>query len=417
MSDAVIQVWELSKRFEIGELESYLTFRDMITRKLTAPFRANGSSRAEVLWALRDLSFEVKQGEVVGLIGRNGAGKSTLLRILGRITRPTSGWAKVRGRVGSLLEVGTGFHPELTGRENVFLSGVILGMKKAEIQKKFDEIVAFSEVERFLDTPLKRYSSGMQMRLAFAVAAHLEPEILLVDEVLAVGDLAFQKKCLGKMQDVSKVGRTIVFVSHNMAAVKALCRRGFLLRDGTIACAGAIDEVVENYLLNVSRQTSAREWRDPATAPRNENIRLAYVRITPPDNKTHINIDTGILIEIGFENLLRDINLGCTVYVTNSDGILIFESGQAISSNDDSRCGFYHLKGIVPGHLLNAGRYSLSMVVGKDQRYPLFRVDDVVSFEIENTATGRDSNMSVAPGIVRPLLYWRHSFTEEPSLT
>ncbi len=210
---------------------------------------ANGSSR--FIWALKDINFEVRQGEVVGLIGRNGAGKSTLLKILARITRPTEGHAEIHGRVGSLLEVGTGFHAELTGRENVYMSGAILGMRKAEIDRKFDEIVAFSEVERFLDTPLKHYSSGMQMRLAFAVAAHLEPEILLVDEVLAVGDAAFQKKCLGKMGDVARHGRTIVFVSHNIAAVKALCSRAVMIKDGTIAKSGAVAEVVDDYLLGL----------------------------------------------------------------------------------------------------------------------------------------------------------------------
>lgn len=253
MSESVIQVEKLSKRFTIGERESYATFRDAIARTLTAPFRpsANGNGRcdAETLWALRDVSFDVKQGEVVGLIGRNGAGKSTLLKILARITRPTTGWARVRGRMGTLLEVGTGFHPELTGRENVFLSGAVLGMKKAEIQKKFDEIVAFSEVERFLDTPLKRYSSGMQMRLAFAVAAHLEPEILLVDEVLTVGDISFQKKCLGKMNDFAQHGRTIVFVSHQMNQIRRLCRRTLWIHGGEIRESGPTAGVVAAYEL------------------------------------------------------------------------------------------------------------------------------------------------------------------------
>lgn len=257
MSNSVIEVEKLSKHFTIGERESYATFRDAIARALAAAFRpsSNGDGRgsAETLWALRDVSFEVKQGEVVGLIGRNGAGKSTLLKILARITRPTAGWARVRGRIGSLLEVGTGFHPELTGRENVFLSGAVLGMKKAEIQKKFDEIVAFSEVERFLDTPLKRYSSGMQMRLAFAVAAHLEPEILLVDEVLTVGDIAFQKKCLGKMDDVARQGRTIVFVSHQMNQIRRLCRRVIWIDAGSVRQEGSADGVVSIYEAAMSK--------------------------------------------------------------------------------------------------------------------------------------------------------------------
>jgi lipopolysaccharide transport system ATP-binding protein len=418
MSDSVIQVEKLSKRFEIGERENYATFRDAIARKLAAPFRTevsangNGSRGANVLWALRDVSFEVRQGEVVGLIGRNGAGKSTLLKILARITRPTTGWARVRGRIGSLLEVGTGFHPELTGRENVFLSGAVLGMKKAEIQKKFDEIVAFSEVERFLDTPLKRYSSGMQMRLAFAVAAHLEPEILLVDEVLAVGDASFQKNCLGKMQDVSKTGRTIVFVSHNMAAIKALCGRALLLNEGRVIANGAIAEVIEQYLQNALPTTRNSDWRNSSEAAQN-GIRLCHVNVAPPENQSEITIDTGAQIEIGFENLHKNINLGCTVYISNRDGFLIFESGHIITSYHDSRCGIYRLKGVIPQHLLNAGRYFVDVVVGKDQRYQLFRMNSVVSFDVENTATGRGHNMTVAPGVVRPLLAWGHSFQEE----
>lgn len=247
MSEAVIRVHELGKRYRVGARERYLALRDLITRTLAAPFSRGQKRQTDFLWALRDVSFDIKQGEVVGLIGRNGAGKSTLLKILSRITKPTSGWAEVCGRVGSLLEVGTGFHPELTGRENVYLSGAILGMKRAEIRRKFDEIVAFAEVERFLDTPLKHFSTGMQMRLAFAVAAHLEPEILLVDEVLAVGDLEFQKKCLGKMSEVSKGGRTIVFVSHQMGQIRRLCERVIWIDGGEIRKDGPTLDVVSAY--------------------------------------------------------------------------------------------------------------------------------------------------------------------------
>ncbi len=248
MTESVIHVEGLGKRYRVGERERYFALRDVLTRALLAPFQRNGTRRpVDYLWALRDASLEVKQGEVVGLIGRNGAGKTTLLKLLSRITRPTAGFAEIHGRVGSLLEVGTGFHPELTGRENVYLSGAILGMKKAEIVKKFDEIVAFAEVERFLDTPLKHYSSGMQMRLAFAVAAHLEPEILLVDEVLAVGDIEFQKKCLGKMQGISKSGRTIVFVSHQMNQIRRLCERVIWIDGGQLCQDGRAETVISAY--------------------------------------------------------------------------------------------------------------------------------------------------------------------------
>ena len=441
MSDSVIHVEGLGKRYRIGEGVRHTALRNLIGDALCAPLRifnvssrashnapnaespavntaaaaaANGNSR--FIWALKDINFNVRQGEVVGLIGRNGAGKSTLLKILARITRPTEGHAEIHGRVGSLLEVGTGFHPELTGRENVYMSGAILGMHKIEIDRKFDEIVAFSEVERFLDTPLKHYSSGMQMRLAFAVAAHLEPEILLVDEVLAVGDAAFQKKCLGKMSDVARRGRTIVFVSHNMAAVKALCSRAIFIRDGAVAKSGVVSGVVDDYLSGSTSRVSVRESRDLETAPGNENIRMVYIRAMPPDGNATITIDTGMLIEIGFDSLLKNINLDCTVYVTSSDGVLVFESGYIISSDCDSRSGFYHLTGRIPGHLLNAGRYSLNVLFGKDQRHVLFRMDDVIFFQVENTATGRGANMAIAPGIVRPLLLWQHSFNEKYSL-
>jgi lipopolysaccharide transport system ATP-binding protein len=252
MSEVVIRAEGLGKRYRVGERERYLALRDMIARAVAAPFRARRKRQAEYLWALRDVCFEIKQGEVVGLIGRNGAGKSTLLKVLSRITKPTSGWGEVHGRVGSLLEVGTGFHPELTGRENVYLSGAILGMRRAEIDRKFDEIVAFAEVERFLDSPLKHFSTGMQMRLAFAVAAHLDPEILLVDEVLAVGDIEFQKKCLGKMSEVSKGGRTIVFVSHQMGQIRRLCERVIWIDAGGIRADARTGEVVNSYELALS---------------------------------------------------------------------------------------------------------------------------------------------------------------------
>ena len=233
MSRIVIRVEGLSKCYQVGERERYLALRDVLTRAFTAPFRSFGRQRPiDYLWALREIFLDVSEGEVIGLVGRNGAGKTTLLKILSRITRPTAGSAEIHGRVGSLLEVGTGFHPELTGRENVYLSGAVLGMKRREIRQKFDAIVDFAGVERFIDMPLKHFSTGMQMRLAFAVAAHLEPEILLVDEVLAVGDLEFQKKCLGKMEEVSNSGRTIVFVSHQMNQIRRLCERAYWLDDG-----------------------------------------------------------------------------------------------------------------------------------------------------------------------------------------
>jgi lipopolysaccharide transport system ATP-binding protein len=253
MSNIAIRASNLSKRFQLGEKHRYLALRDVLASAVKAPLRALDRSKsprsgARELWALRDVSFEIRKGEVVGLIGRNGAGKSTLLKILARVTKPTSGTAKIRGRMGSLLEVGTGFHPELTGRENVYLSGATLGMKRHEIRRKFDEIVAFAEVDKFIDTPIKHYSSGMYVRLAFAVASYMETEILFVDEVLAVGDAQFQKKCFEKFRQISGEGRTIVFVSHNMAAVRNICQSGIILRDGRVADQGEINDMADRYL-------------------------------------------------------------------------------------------------------------------------------------------------------------------------
>jgi lipopolysaccharide transport system ATP-binding protein len=257
MGNMAIQAEDLGKLYRLGLPEGYRTFRETLVRACQFPLRRSATSGSQngnraSLWALKDVSFDVKHGEVLGVIGGNGAGKSTLLKILSRISKPTEGRAFIRGRVGSLLEVGTGFHPELTGRENIFLNGAILGMRKTEIVSRFDEIVAFAEVEEFLDTPVKHYSSGMYVRLAFAIAAHLEPEILIVDEVLAVGDIAFQKKCLGKMNEVSRGGRTVLFVSHNMAAIENLCQKGLVLQRGKVAYGGMLKDAVRFYLDSVS---------------------------------------------------------------------------------------------------------------------------------------------------------------------
>jgi lipopolysaccharide transport system ATP-binding protein len=266
MSEVVIRAEGVSKRYRIDERQRYYALRDLLARYLAAPFRAlkatnrpSSAGAPEFMWALKDVSFEVRRGEVLGIIGRNGAGKSTLLKVLSRITTPTEGYADIMGRVGSLLEVGTGFHPELTGRDNLYLNGAVLGMKKAEIARKFDEVVAFAEIHKFIDTPVKRYSSGMYLRLAFSVAAHLETEILLVDEVLAVGDASFQKKCLGKIGEVMKEGRTVLFISHNMAAVEQLCTRAMLLADGRLKHSGPVSAVIESYLREDSRRESAGE--------------------------------------------------------------------------------------------------------------------------------------------------------------
>ena len=284
MSDLAIQISGLSKRYRIGIREKYPTIRETLMRAASAPLHKvrhwvsgqNSSIGSEWIWALHDVDFEVKQGEVLGIIGRNGAGKTTLLKVLSGITEPTTGYADIYGRVGSLLEVGTGFHMELTGRENIFMNGAILGMRRQEIKKKFDEIVAFSEIEKFLDTPVKRYSSGMYVRLAFAVAAHLEPEILIVDEVLSVGDIRFQKKCLGKMQDISHgQGRTVLFVSHNMDSIQRLCSHCLILEQGKLIAQGDTASTIQQYVSTNSFQSSPGEWIDVSKASR-QGTRKAY---------------------------------------------------------------------------------------------------------------------------------------------
>lgn len=311
MSDIAIRVENLSKRYTIG-VERHDTLRDALSnfrlgildfgRK--SPKSKIENPKSEAFWALRDVSFEVKRGEVVGVIGRNGAGKSTLLKILSRITEPTSGHAEIHGRVGSLLEVGTGFHPELTGRENIYLNGAILGMKRAEIARKFDEIVAFSEIEKFLDTPVKRYSSGMYVRLAFAVAAHLEPEILLVDEVLAVGDAGFQKKCLGKMGNIAGEGRTVLFVSHNMAAVENLCQYAILLSEGQVVEIAPTDIVTQSYIKSL-RMTNGIALTD-RTVDREGNGRLRFTGFKLHDTTStlidYVQSGQDVIIELEYES-------------------------------------------------------------------------------------------------------------------
>ncbi len=308
MSNIAIKGEKLSKLYKIGARRNrHDTLRDHIMHGVKSLFSRNGTQPSALdpqpsdhIWALKDVSFEIKHGEVVGFVGKNGAGKSTLLRILSRITEPTTGRAEIFGRIASLLEVGTGFHPELTGRENIYLNGAILGMKKWEIEKKFDEIVAFSEIEKFIDTPVKRYSSGMYVRLAFAVAAHLEPEILIVDEVLAVGDAAFQKKCLGKMENVAKEGRTVLFVSHNMAAIRSLCTKGVFLSSGRAVIEGSIDKIVEAYLTSVESMEvlPIRERKDRSG---DGTARLVSLRIESADGYRAIRPSSQLKVTIEYE--------------------------------------------------------------------------------------------------------------------
>jgi len=421
----VIKVNSLSKQYRIGEAEaSYQTIRETVSRTVRAPlkgWRRNGKSRSTI-WALNDVNFEVQSGEVIGIIGRNGAGKSTLLKVLSRITEPTTGRVELYGRVGSLLEVGTGFHPELTGRENIFLNGAILGMKRTEIQRKFDEIVAFAEVEKFIDTPVKRYSSGMFLRLAFAVAAHLEPEILVVDEVLAVGDGAFQKKCLGKMKDVASQGRTVLFVSHNMAAVQRLCTRAILLEDGTVRENGPVQKVVLKYLDSGIAQQGERTWLDIARAPGNDVVRLRGVRAR--DSQGNINNNFGVTerfcIEVEFEVLQAGHLLDVGLYFYDESGGLVFMTGdfQDRTWQDRPRpAGRHRSVCHVPENLLNEG--ILSILVGvATHPYTLHAAEpDAITIKISDDLQpggARGNYPREWPGgAVRPIMSW--SFGFEPA--
>ncbi|WP_288374851.1 polysaccharide ABC transporter ATP-binding protein [uncultured Chryseobacterium sp.] len=357
-----------------------------------------GSS--EYVWSLRDINFEIEQGDAVGIIGRNGAGKSTLLKVLSKVTKPTTGNIRTNGRIASLLEVGTGFHPEMTGRENIFLNGAILGMTRKEITRKFDEIVDFSGVERYIDTPVKRYSSGMYVRLAFAVAAHLESEILIVDEVLAVGDAEFQKKCLGKMNDVTRgEGRTILFVSHNMTAIKELCTSGILLHQGQIAYSGDILDTIAEYQKSSEKQSSYIHEGPLETALGNEDIRILEFSAKPAKGQ-FLDIESGVKILLRFYNFKENINIDTTFELRTYEESVVFHTGALITTQNDSQRKEYVVEFEIPPHLLNTGNYYFKLIFGQDQRIPLFIVDEMIGFEIENVKIGR--NINVLPGIIRP---------------
>ena len=393
MSDIAIRVENLSKQYSITAVRyRHDTLRDQLMEGLQTVFSRNGRRHPvkETFWALKDVSFEVKQGEVLGIIGRNGAGKSTLLKLLSRITEPTSGRAEIYGRMGSLLEVGTGFDRELTGRENIYLNGAILGMKKAEIDRKFDEIVAFSEVEKFIDTPVKRYSSGMYVRLAFAVAAHLEPEILLVDEVLAVGDAAFQKKCLGKIGEVAKQGRTVIFVSHNMAAITRLCNSGLWLENGQLRICGGVEEIVAGYLCSGEQQLGEVTFPDNSQqAIGSGHVRLLAVRIRNRDGKITSSLDIRLpfIIEIEYQILKRvtDLRLGLSLMTSGGTTVLSSVDTENFEDEPVRVPGTYRSGCTIPGEFLNYGQYYVS--VGSD--IPMvkthFFLDRALGFRIEKT--------------------------------
>ncbi len=425
----------LGKEYRIGgRQEGYKTFREAVVETCISPFRrarnlimgdASGASGLkETIWALKDVSFEIRQGDIVGIIGRNGSGKSTLLKILSQITEPTSGYAEVRGRVGSLLEVGTGFHPELTGRENIYLSGAILGMRKREIVKKFEEIVAFAEIDKFIDTPVKHYSSGMYLRLAFAVAAHLEPEILLVDEVLAVGDARFQKKCMNKMQDVGQEGRTVLFVSHNMPAVTRLCRNAVLLEEGRILQIGPSHKVVSAYLSSDAGTTAAREWEEKR-APGGEIARLRAVRVRSENGETtdKVDIREPVRIEMEYDVLKPGCRLLPVFYFHNEEGILVFESNDMDPAwrKKPRPAGHWKSTVYIPADFMAEGIvYVGAAMVTLDPVLGQFDEHDAVAFQVYDGNTG-DSARGEWPGeiasAVMPLFKWRTEHEQGHAMT
>ena len=392
MSNIVIQAENISKMYQLGSIGSGSLRRDMqywwerkILKKENPNQYINGSNKidnADRIWALKNVNFELKQGEALGIIGSNGAGKSTLLKVLSRIIKPTEGIVRGRGRISSLLEVGTGFHAELTGRENIFISGHILGMKKTEILAKFDEIVDFSGVEAFIDTPVKRYSSGMYVRLAFAVAAHLEPDILIVDEVLAVGDADFQKKCLGKMNDASnKSGRTIIFVSHNLQAVNNLCTNALWLEKGSVRSLGNTKSVVNEYLSTLHKKSSIKEFSTLNEAPGNDFIRVMYIELIPDllDPNEILDIRTPLIVKFRFYNASDDIVISTDLLLFTLAGECIFDIPSKPSTY---KKGFIDGECKIPGNFLNDGSYSFTLHFAKDTSSELFSYEECLMFDI-----------------------------------
>jgi lipopolysaccharide transport system ATP-binding protein len=432
MSDIAIRVEELGKLYRLGTAlggasprQNYRTLRDTLVESAAAPYRRLRrrpspavahlpSNTDETIWALRDVTFTVNKGEVIGIIGRNGAGKSTLLKILSRITEPTVGYAEVHGRVGSLLEVGTGFHPELTGRENIYLNGAILGMKRAEIDHKFDEIVAFSGVEKFIDTPVKRYSSGMYLRLAFAVAAHLEPEILVVDEVLAVGDAEFQRKCLGKMSDVAQQGRTVLFVSHNMSAILHLTKEAIVLDKGCLVRRAPTPEAVDYYMSSGLAQIGERYWTLEEAQSSQSPFRPLSIRLR---NRQGQVVDTIRSIEpatVEVEYVLDDAVTGLRVglYLVTARGEYVLasfdtDSQEQFAAHPVRLAGHYVSRCILPADFLNEGRYILGVNASSFRIRRYFQDEQALAFSVDATGAPGSQWAELRLGPVRPRLAWQ----------
>jgi lipopolysaccharide transport system ATP-binding protein len=418
MSDLALRVENLGKQYRIGLSPTrYRTLRESLIESVNLPgwlARRTGGSANGRIWALRGISFEVRQGQVLGVIGRNGAGKSTLLKILSRVTEPTEGMAEIHGQVGSLLEVGTGFHPELTGRENIYLNGAILGMKKAEIDAKFDEIVSFAEVEKFIDTPVKRYSSGMYLRLAFAVAAHLEPDILVVDEVLAVGDAEFQRRCLGKMSEVANAGRTVLFVSHNMSAILRLTNETILLDKGHLVLRAPTQEAVDYYMASGYSQTGQRIWDADEIPPDANPFRPIALRLRNKDGQiveTARSVEPlSIVVEYELSEAITGLRVG--LYLMTTRGEYVFTTFDTDRPELYDRFGVrpagrYESVCTVPGNFLNEGRYIVGLNASSYRIKRYFQDEHALTFTVDGTGAPGMQWAEPRPGPVRPDLDWR----------
>lgn len=413
MSNVVVKAENISKLYRLGQVGTGTLSHDLkrwwaLARGKEDPYLKVGVENdrtkkavSDYAWALKDINFEIKQGDTLGIIGKNGAGKSTLLKLLSRVTSPTTGQIKVKGRIASLLEVGTGFHPELTGRENIYMNGAILGMTRKEIDRKFDEIVDFAGVELYINTPVKRYSSGMYVRLAFGVAAHLEPEILIVDEVLAVGDAEFQKKCLGKMGDVASHGRTIIFVSHNMQAIQSLCKNTLYLRSGQVVEMGSTDKVINNYLSKEITSCMERKWHSLEEAPGNDQVRLFSAEVVPDVQRKDdpITVANKISLKFEFVNYRDDATINLSLLLYSSAGICIFNLATEAKVLKKGQICYSELE--IPARFLNDNIYSVNLLFVKDTSSIIFSIPDLLSFEVSDEQ--REGNWyGEWPGAVRP---------------
>jgi lipopolysaccharide transport system ATP-binding protein len=421
----IINIENVGKQYRVASKQraAYATLRDALVgsfdrtvKRLTG--RAE-TAEDETFWAIRGINLDIYPGERLGIVGCNGAGKSTLLKILSRITEPSEGRVRLYGRVGSLLEVGTGFHGELTGRENIYLNGAILGMKHAEIERNFEQIVAFADIDRFLNTPVKRYSTGMYMRLAFAVAAHLQPEILIVDEVLAVGDAAFQKKCLGKMSEVSRDGRTVIFVSHNMGAVQNLCSRVLWLDRGRIVQEGEPSRVISDYLRTTLTTMSQQTWNDPNTAPGNDKVRMHRAAVLPANGalQDHLTVRTPLRVEFEYWNLVPGAQLNLSVIVRTEEGAPIFSTSSFREQDWHGKpfpAGLFRSSFDIPADLLNDGTHRLQLDIRKNERDHIFHMDDILVFDVLDAVEERTAWFGKWVGAVRPTFEWQTGLIEEP---